>query len=99
MATLGKFPHATTCSTPASAAATTARKKRVGPSFLRYFLMIIIAKNGGYFTCRSLSASLSVSHSLFLSIFRSLATISNLEGNGKETEEGFFRELYDPSWI
>ena len=45
-----------------------------------------------------LSFSLSVSHSLFLSIFRSLATISNLEGNGKETEEGFIRELYYPSW-
>ena len=77
MATLGKFPHATTCSTLPSWA-TTARKKRVGPSFLLcYFLMIIIAKNGGYFTCHSLSASqcLSVSHSLFLSIFRSLGHI------------------------
>ena len=54
--------------------------------FLRYFLMIIIAKNGGYFTClcASLSLSVSRSQSQFLSIFHSLTAISNLE----EEEEG-----------
>ena len=60
MPTLGKFPMPPPVPL-FQAGRRQPAKKRVGPSFLlRYFLMIIIAKNGGYFTCRSLSASLSV---------------------------------------